>query len=153
MITYSLKPAEKEGDEELVVKVGHPYEFTASQVAENMFNLQKTIKELTAQLAYEKAKLTNIEQFHPDVLTLAPETLAACKLYLETKILAEKVQEALIATQTTVDSHLGEIAEIEKQTGKVIELKEGPQAQGEFVKTEEAVVDASAEGHVHSPTV
>lgn len=122
MITYSIKPPEAEGQEEKVVKVGHPYEFTATQVRDNMLNLNKTIKELAAKAEYEKAVLLNIEHHHPAVLNLPPETVAACKLYLESKLMLEKVQAALTATEETVAKHMAEIAEIAKQTGKVIDL-------------------------------
>lgn len=139
MITYSVKPATVEGEEDKVVKTGHPYEFTMTQVRENMTAIAKSIKELTAKLTYEKAKLTNIEQFHPEVLELGPETLAACKLYLDIKMVAEKVEAALNEMTMQYASNEAEIAEITLQTGKTLPVSdEAPAPEGTFVETAES---------------
>lgn len=122
MITYSVKKAEKEGEEDSIVKTGHEHEFKMSAVGANLVQLEKDQKEVDAQIVLEEATMTNIREHNPFLADLTDEQIHACSMFYASKTLAEvcKRKKALIDEYITTEKEAA--VEIEKQTGVKLEL-------------------------------
>lgn len=79
MITYKIKSQSK--DNTILVKEGSVVEFDTNSVKVNLDQLQKMIKELTAQISLEDAKISNYVHYYPAILKRSVEEINAIALY------------------------------------------------------------------------
>jgi len=79
MITYKIKSQSK--DNVVLVKEGAVTEFDVNSVKTNLIQLEKMIKELTAQISLEDAKISNYVHFYPAILKRSTEEINAIALY------------------------------------------------------------------------
>lgn len=129
MITYELKPAIKEGDEATIVKTGQSHEFKMSDVRTHMVQLAKQVTEFNAQLNLERAKVKNVSEHHPVILTLTDEQLTAASILNKAKAVIGALESKLAEIVAQQELYTLELGEIEKQTGvKLEELPAAPEA-------------------------
>jgi len=121
MISYTLKKAEQEGQEDLIVKVGQSHEFKMSDVKTHMIQLDKNVTSLKSQIELESAKMTNIEQHHPEVLDLSDEKLVAVSLFMQAKTAVKQYSDKLVEIEALQKEYGEELKEIESQTGLKME--------------------------------
>lgn len=125
-IKYTLKPQQIEVDdvedvkfpplnERIIEKSGAKLYFSLKDIEDNIEINNKKKKEVEAKLEVEKAKMENIEHFHPEVKEYTAEQLHTAAMY-KTSVdwveLCKKQLEALDA-QDKIDRD--EIEEIKKQ--------------------------------------
>ena len=67
----------------VIEKSGITAEFTLAEVNAMQERNKKAEREVAGQLEIERAKIVNIEHFHPEVKDLSPELLVAAALYKE----------------------------------------------------------------------
>lgn len=103
---------------------GQVVELTLAGLAATQNKRLKTIKELSAKVELEKAKIVNIESFHPFVKELSDQDLYTAWMYFEAKSLVLGCEEEIKKTQGYIDYDNTEILEIQKQ---IPELSEAAQ--------------------------
>ena len=135
MVTYSLKKAEVEGAEDLIVKSGHSHEFKMSDVQTHMIQLAKNVQSLKAQIELESAKMTNVSTHHEIVNTLTAEQMVAVSLYWQAKTVLIQYEAKLKEIEDLQVEYSGELAEIAAQTGVSL-----PPPEPEAVSVEEPTV-------------
>jgi len=107
---YKLLKSEGDVIDYVIEKSGLKSEFTIRDINSNLARMEKITKELTAQLELEKAKMENIEHFHPFLKDLSAEDLHTAWLYQEAKEYADQIppklkeiEEAVANDQKTID--------------------------------------------------
>lgn len=123
-LTYTVKPNTPEGEEATIVKTGHVHEFKLSEVNSNLIQIEKTIKETTAQMQLSGAEMTNIESHHPFVKDFSDKELYTISLYYASKKLKDTCEDKLKTFVEYAESEKEALIEIEKQTG--LKLEETP---------------------------
>lgn len=131
MIIYNIKKSEIEGGEDLIEKVGGTTEFKASDVNKNLATLAKSIQECFAKIELEKARLANLEAFHPDILEIPEEKRCAIALYESCRGTITQYSAKMKEFEDFLTEYTEESKEIFKQTGieitipKVIKITPG----------------------------
>jgi len=128
MITYELKKAVEEGGEDTIVKSGQSHEFKMSDVRTHMTQLAKQHSEMTAQIGLERAKVKNVTEHHPVILTLSDEQLTAASILNKAKPVIAALEAKLAEIEAQQELYTLELGEIEKQTGVKLELPAAPEA-------------------------
>lgn len=113
-----------------IVKTGDVVEFTMNEVEVNNEQLEKLKKELTAQIAHEKAVMENIEHFHKFVTEMSDEDLLTAWMYKESKGKVTLLTPKLEDVEKVLDESYKEIEEIKNQIPElnVAEEKNGENA-------------------------
>jgi len=78
----------EENEDKTAIKIekkGMVHVFTLAEIERDTKLAEKMKKELSAQRDLEKAKIDNIESFHPFVLSLSPEDMSTISLYFDAK--------------------------------------------------------------------
>lgn len=120
-ITYSVRPATQEGQEDEIVAVGQERVFKMSDLQSEIVQLKKFIKEVTAKVELEEAAMENIRHFHPEVEQLAPQKRTAVALFTTSEGTVNICKAKLEEMNKQLDECVADLAEIEKQTGKKLE--------------------------------
>ena len=113
MITYT----KKDGEEGVIIKVGHSVEFNIGDVRPHIEKMEKLKKELTAQVELEKAKQANIEAHHEVVKTLEGEQKAAIAIHYTSDSIIAQAESKLKEIEALLAEYAKELKEIEEQTG------------------------------------
>tara|TARA_R110000796_G_scaffold251827_1_gene384139 strand:- start:271 stop:633 length:363 start_codon:yes stop_codon:yes gene_type:complete len=117
MITYKV---EKKGDEHVDTtfsKTGHSHEFTVSEILQHELQLEKEIKQATAQKELEEAKMTNIAEHNTELVNMSDEDMHAVFMYWDAKILADECEAAIKAREEAAAEYAEVKASIKEQTG------------------------------------
>lgn len=94
---------------------GQVVEITLNGLENTQRQREKQIKELKAKSELEKAKMENIESFHPFVKEMSAQDLHTAYLYNQAKALSEGCDNEIEKLQGWMDSDNKEIQEIYKQ--------------------------------------
>ena len=101
--------------ERIIEKTGHTITFTMQEVELNTANLLKAKKEIEAKKELEKAKMENIQSFHPFILDMSEQDLLTCWLYKESKGIVDMCIKKLEQIDKQMEDDRLEIIEINKQ--------------------------------------
>ncbi len=116
-IKYKIKKAEADEKESIIVKTGDVVEFTMRNIDNDIAYLERSQKELEAQMRIEEAKKQNVLDTHPHIADMPEEDRVACYIYQQsyafTKVGKEKLEEIV----KQLEDYAADKAEIEKQTG------------------------------------
>lgn len=118
----------------IIEKRGHVIRFSLNQLEANHAQLAKTRKEIDAQMQYERAKIANIESFHPFVKELTEEQLSTVDIYSTAKNIEKQCVEKLKEIDDYVSNDTVEIADIKKQI---------PELDMPEISKEENIVDVA----------
>ena len=91
-----------------IEKSGIKATFTLAQVNEHEVMLTTRRKELSAELEVEKAKMVNIEDFHPEVKDMSGVTLTAAALYKDSQMAVEKGAAKLAEYEAALKEYAAE---------------------------------------------
>jgi len=129
-----------------VEKQGITANFTVRDIEQDIASLGKMIKELTAKIGIEKAKLANIVRTDPEVEELTERQRHAAYLYQESYGFIIKADEKIDEMKEAITELEAEKIEITKQTGIIIKEKETPM-------NDETVVAEPTEEEIAQPAV
>lgn len=118
-IEYKVETIAENPLETVIEKTGLTVKFTMQQILDHEVQLHKNVEALTAQLALEKAKLTNIEDNHPTVVAMSEQDLFTAHMYKSIKDVVQNVQNALTNNQTELNQYATEKAAIYAQVPEV----------------------------------
>jgi hypothetical protein len=117
--SYRLSQPNEDYKEAVIEKSGITVKFTLLEVEQHEATLAKLAKETEAQIELEKAKMANIEHFHPEVLQMSGELLTAAALYKESKTYVEKAEPKLTEIHQAMQEYAAEKDTIMKTLGFV----------------------------------
>jgi hypothetical protein len=128
MITYTVKTKAENPSESVILKTGGEVEFTMNNIEADIAYLEKTKKELTAQMSLEDAKMKNVLRTHPHIEQVSEEDRVATYLYQQSFAFTKVAKSKLEQIENQLKEYADEKVEIIKQTGLVIEPANQPQA-------------------------
>lgn len=105
--------------ERTIEKHGHLITFSLKQVEDHKVELEKHLKELTAKRAYEKAKMTNIEEHHEYVKGLDAEKLFTIHMYQDANALVKVCEEKIKEVEDQIEEYDKEVKDILNQVPEV----------------------------------
>lgn len=126
MIEYKIKPVVvAEGEEAkpvdpkdvVIIKTGDEVEFTVGAIDRDIQYLEKSKKELVAEIGIKKATVENVTRTHPHVAAMTPEDLTAAYLLREATGFLNVGEPKLEEINKQLSDYADDKAEIEKQTG------------------------------------
>lgn len=100
-----------------IEKSGIKATFTLGEVEAHEAQLEKLRKETEGQIELEKAKMVNIEHFHPDIAAMDGEMLTGAALYKESKTYLEKAEPKLLEIIQALQEYADEKALIMQTLG------------------------------------
>lgn len=101
-------------------KTSHKTEITLGDLDYNIRHNLNSRKEIEAQTNVEKAKMKNVEESNPEVLTMDPKTKIAVYIYERARAIVEVGEQKLKELDESIQGDQEEMAEITKQTGKML---------------------------------
>jgi hypothetical protein len=119
-IKYSVVEKAADPLDSVIEKTGATVKFTMRQLDQADAQMQRTLKEITSQRDLEKAKMTNIENNHPEVLKMTDEQLFTAAMYQEAKRMVGMLDPKIVEFQKALDTDLAEKAVIETQCPEVV---------------------------------
>jgi hypothetical protein len=121
MQEFSYKIIEPNDDpkQAKIEKSGITAVFTLAQVEEHEATLTTRRKEMAAELEVEQAKMTNVENFHPEVKDMSGVLLTAATLYKESKTVVEKTTAKIAEYDAALKEYADEKAQIMTALGFV----------------------------------
>lgn len=122
---YQLKQPNDDYKLAVIEKSGVTIDFTLLDVEQHEHQLGKMATETEAQIALEKAKMNNIERFHPSVKKMSGELLTAAALYKEAKTYVEKAEPKLAEIKAALVEYADEKAIIMEKLGFVPTTPDG----------------------------
>lgn len=94
---------------------GQVIEITLSGLIETQKRREKAIKELKAKIDLEKAKMENIESFHPFVKDMSEQDLHTAWLYRQSQAIVNGAVEEVSKLEGWIDADNKELVEIKNQ--------------------------------------
>lgn len=128
MITYTIKTSAENPADSVILKTGGEVEFTMNNIDADIAYLEKTKKELTAQMGLEDAKMKNVLRTHPHIEQVSEEDRVATYLYQQSFAFTKVAKSKLELIEKQLKEYADEKVEIIKQTGLVIEEAKPTQA-------------------------
>lgn len=123
-----------------IEKRGHVITFTMREVEAHVSQLKKLFTEVTAKAAVEKAKMTNVENYHPFVLKMSDEDLSTIHTYMTAKMMFEVASGKAEEIEKQLKEYEVETADILKQIPELEVVPETPvEVTPEVVETTEEV--------------
>lgn len=114
--------------ESKLVKRGVDVEFTMQQMDDHTTQALSTLDQWRGQLNLEDAKMKNVEEHHPDAITLVkdldPVKQNAIHIWLKAKEIIDMVAPRRDELEQRLEEHKAELEEIKKQTGWVANVTE-----------------------------
>lgn len=120
-ITYTVRPATEEGQEDEIVAVGQERVFKMSEMQSEIVQLKKIQKEVKAKMELEQAAMENIRSFHPEVDELTPQKRCAVALFTTSEGTVNICKAKLEEIEKQLAECVKDVADIEAQTGKKLE--------------------------------
>lgn len=117
MITYQIKKATEEGQEDIIVKTGHEVEFKMSDVRTHMERIDKLEKEMKAQVELEQAKIENVKSLHAKVAELSPTEIVGAEIVAQASGIIAKCEAKLKEVETVKAEYAKELVDLKEQTG------------------------------------
>ncbi len=135
MITYKIKESAEDIKEAIIEKTGHSTTFSMLGAEAVVKYNQKNLSEILAKTNVEKAKMENIEHFHPFVKDLTDEQLMTAYLYFDAKNFVDKAQAKIDEFTKQAVEWEAEMIEIKKQIPEIA-LLDNEKQDGENTETE-----------------
>lgn len=107
--------------DKIIEKTGHTITFTMQEVELNTASLLKVKKEIEAKKELEKAKMENIQSFHPFIFDMNEQDLLTCWLYKESKGIVDMCIKKLEQIDKQMEDDRLEIIEINRQLSGIAE--------------------------------
>lgn len=123
--TYELKEPNDDPLQAKLLKKGVVVEFTLGEIINEERQCEKAVKELTAKVDLEKAKMVNIEHHHPFVQTMTMEQLFTAHMYYESRAFVDGLPEKIEVMKKQLAESKVESAKIIEQFGWGVKLPKG----------------------------
>lgn len=117
MITYSIKEANDDIKQAVILKSGHEIEFTLGDVEYNQAQLLKSKKEVTATLNHHSIIVENVLKFNDFIKDLTDEQIHAVHMYHQSKTITKTCEDKLAEIDKVIVDGATEIAEVKRQLG------------------------------------
>lgn len=98
-----------------IEKRGGVVTFTYNELEASILAMKKMIKELKGNIDLQAAKMKNIEEHHPFVLTMSEQDMFTAHMYQEAKALVVVAGKKLVEFEDALNSDEGQLLEIENQ--------------------------------------
>lgn len=115
-IKYTIKETALDQNDSLIVKTGGEVEFSMRNINNDVVYLEKSRKELVAQIGLEEAKKVNVLGTHPHIEQMSEEDRVACYLYQQAFAFCKVAKGKLEEIEKQLKDYADEKAEIIKQT-------------------------------------
>jgi len=130
-----------------IEKLGVVVKFSMREIEADINAFNKLIKELTATVDYNAAKMANIETYHPFVTTMSEEDLFTAHMYQDAKAIVKVGKDKMAEVQKALDDYVVEKADINSQIPDLMTPAQ-PAEVAAAPAEEAAQVDAPADGSV-----
>ena len=121
---YQIVEEKENAEESVIEKSGMSGKFRMLDLEMGEKKVKKLIKEVESQVGLESAKVINVETHHPFVADFSDEQLSTIKLYAEAKETLKDLTPRLEMLNLALEEYADERAEIAKQIGIAIPLKD-----------------------------
>lgn len=101
--------------ERVIEKHGGVVEFTFEELEKSIETFEKLMKEIKPIIEHEKAKMVNIEHFHPFVNEMSEQDLSTAHLYHQAKVTAKVHEDKLKEIEEAYNEEKETVEEIKKQ--------------------------------------
>ena len=124
----------------IIKKTGHVITFTMRDVEQNIVELKKIMKEVTAKKEYEQAKADNVAHFHPEIAEMPGEKLMAAYIYQDAVGTVKACNDKLAEVEKTLNDLQAEVEDIKRQVPEVaiVYSEKAPEEPVEPAKDEQA---------------
>ncbi len=129
---YSVKTPHENPRDAVVEKRGVVVSFTLGELDGNAAANAKMKKQCEGMITINAAKMKNVEEHHPFVLTMPGEDLVAAHIYAEAQGMVKEAQRQLDAINKQIVEDAAEAEEILKQ---LPELAKAPKVEAADKKT------------------
>lgn len=143
MPSYRLR--EEEGKETVVVKSGFDHEFVMSSYVSERQKALDYIKAREGTCETKQAEMDNFTSHHPVIETLTPVQMVAVTLYTNARAEWQKADKELSSMKELLAEMEGDIAEVEKQTGKTFDELVGTRPNEPMPEEVAEAIDAAME--------
>lgn len=130
---YKITETAEDIKDAKIEKAGVLVYFTMRDIEAHEENLKRTLMELVAKAGLEKAKMTNVENFHPFVKEMSLEDLSTAHTYMTAKMMFEVASGKAEEIEKQLKEYEAEKIEIVKQ---IPDLEPVPLVAPEEVKDE-----------------
>lgn len=116
---YNLKSVEELSDksvkEQVIEQHGGVVEFTFEELEKSIATFEKLMREIKPVIEHEKAKMENIEHYHPFVKEMSEQDLSTAYLYHQAKVTAKVHEDKLKEIEEAYNEEKETVEEIKKQ--------------------------------------
>lgn len=117
---YTITKSAKNPMDSTIQKLGVVVNFSMQEILDHTVALKKLLTELTAKQAYEKAKMTNIEENHAFVLDMSEQDMFTCHMYQEAKAIVLVAGTKIAEVEKQLSEYETEKAEIFEQLPELV---------------------------------
>lgn len=118
--TYKIKEENEDPMLSVIEKGGVTVDFTLQDVENDIRHNTKLKKELEARLKLDKAKVENIEHFHPWVKDWSDEQLSIAHLYAESRSVVRSFPERIREATEAIEELEAAKEDIKSQIGVAV---------------------------------
>lgn len=118
---YKIVEKADDAKDAKIEKLGVVVNFTWNDVVRDIERLKKALKEIEGQKTIDEAKMKNIEQYHPIVLTTSPEDMVSISLYADSKGRVGMCNEKIAQIDKQLADYEEEMEDIAKQIPELIQ--------------------------------
>ncbi len=115
MIEYKIKSRSESPEDTIIEKTGDSVSFSIGQIMANEAELEKLRRQLQAQVDIEAAKMSNIEEHHPFVLTMSEQDMFTAHMYQGAKSIVLVGKDKIKQIEDALKSSAEEREEIKRQ--------------------------------------
>ena len=113
--TYTIKETNENPKLAVITRPGKEVVFTLEEVEQHVEKLKKLKTECEGTIEIAESKMKNIQDHHPDVVAMNPETRFAAYLYEQFRLQSDPYKEKLDEVNRALAEYDEDLAEIYEQ--------------------------------------